>query len=164
MRSDPLGEYDVGEPITLSCLFLTGQTVAEMTLNQTTVYVRDLSGLTLTPGAPIVVVGAAYVNGDLHSTVVSNDGVGAIVIAHAARVSVVRTLVGTPTDPTTVVCKVMKPDGTEGLPTASSTVTGLWKATFTAAADGDFYYRFTGSGAAAGDAWRKFVVRPERAP
>jgi hypothetical protein len=164
VKQAPIQEYDVGETITLSCLFLTGQTVGRMQLGQTTVYVRDPSGLTLSGGAPIVIEGAGYVGGDLRTTVVSADGVGAITVAEACRTTVQEALVGTPADPATVAVKVAKPDGAEETCTPFSDLTGLWKATFTPTRDGDHFYRFTGTGAASGDRWRKFVVRPERVP
>jgi voltage-gated potassium channel Kch len=158
---DPVQVYDVGETIELSCLFLTGATVGSIEQGQTTVYVRDPSGLDLEPGASILVEGGGYVGGDLPTTVVSSDGVGAVVVAEAARTSVSRGLVGTPADPETVTCTLALPDGTETGAGVSSPRTGLWTATFTPAGDGDHFYRFAGGG---GDGWRKFVVRPERVP
>lgn len=161
---DPIQTYDVGETISLSCLFLVGQTIGDIEKGQSTVYVRDLTGLTLTPGSPIVVVGAGYAGGDLRTTVVSDDGIGAIVLADSAKTSAPKTTVGTPADPATVTCKVELPDGTEATCATSSTLVGLWKASYTPATDGEFFYRFTGTGAASGDGWRKFIVRPERVP
>lgn len=157
-----LNEYDIGEPIKLSCLFLVGQTTARIDKNQSTVYVADPTDLTLTPGSPIIVVGAGYVGGDLRTTVVSDDGIGAIVLTDSAKSDVQQTRAGTPADPSTVTCKVALPDGTESTVTASSTLVGLWKATFTPTIDGDHYYRFIGTGPASGDGWKKFRVRPER--
>jgi len=99
----PLNEYDVGEPITLSCLFLSGQTVGRMERGQSTVFVRDPSGLDLTVGAEIVIVGAGYTGGDLRTTVVSDDNVGAVVVADACRSTVSEAIVGSPADPNPVV-------------------------------------------------------------
>jgi hypothetical protein len=155
----PLNEYDVGEEITLSCLFLAGQTVGRMEKGQTTVYVRDASGLDLTPLSELVVVGAGYVGGDLRTTVVSDDGQGAIVVADAARQTVVETAVGTPANPNPVVCIVKQPDATtpEVTVTVSPTEVGFWQGVFTPTVDGDHFYAFN-------DKWRKFFVRPDRVP
>lgn len=155
-------EYFVGEEITLSCLFLVGQTEARIDKGQSTVYVADPSDLTLTAGSPIVVVGAGYVGGDLRTTVVSDDGIGAIVLADSARSDIQATVAGTPTDPSTCTCRVELPDGTESTVTAASTLVGLWKATFTPTIDGTHFYRFIGTGPASGDGWKKFIVLPER--
>jgi hypothetical protein len=159
----PLQTYDVGQEITLRGLFLTGATIGTILKSQTLLLVQDSSALTLTGGSPIFVQGAGAVGGDLRTTVVSSSAAG-IVLADAALSDARLALVGTPTDPTAVTCKVSLPDGTESTISASGVVTGRWEATFTPTLDGDHYYRFTGTGAATADAWRKFTVRPERVP
>src|SRR4051794_34190002 len=160
----PINTYDVGQAINLESLFLTGQTRGRMILNQSVVYVQDLSGLLLTPGSPIFVEGAGYVGGDLHTTVVSNDSVGAITVAASCKTEADQVTVGTPTDPTTVTCKVMLPAGTESTLSTTGVTTGLFRASYTPSVDGDFYYRFVGTGVASGEKWRKFRVRPQRVP
>jgi hypothetical protein len=156
-----LGFYDVGEKITLGCWFLTGGTVGTIFKGQMLLEVRDVSGLDVTPAAAIYVAEAGGIGGDLVSTVVSS-GAGQVTIADPAMTTANRVLVGTPVDPSTVTCKVAKPDGNEATLTAVSTQTGRWTAAFTPTLDGDHFYRFSGSGAAVADGWRKFVVDPER--
>jgi hypothetical protein len=156
-------EYDVNQAIALTALFLTGVTVGQITINQSVVYVRDATFLTLTPGTPILITGAGYAGGDLRTTVVSASG-QAITLADSAKVNAPKADVGTPVNPTTVVCKVEQPDGSEATPAVANITTGLYQAVFTPTLDGDHFYRYTGSGAAVGDRWRKFIVRPERVP
>jgi hypothetical protein len=155
--------YDQGQPITLVSWFLAGATVGQMTAGQTTLLVRDPSGLSAS-GAPILVRGAGAVDGDLSTTVVGAISGQQLTLAAAASTSVQRALVGTPTDPTSVVCTVRLPDRTKVTVSAAKAVTGKWLATYVPATDGDFFYRFTGSGALVADGWRQFVVRPERVP
>jgi hypothetical protein len=162
VKSDPVSEYDVGQPIRLSCLFLRGQTVGSMEAGQSTVFVRDLSRLTLSVDSEIVVEGAGYVGGDLRTSVVSDDGVGAIVVGDAARASVQLGLVGTPADPDEVVCTVAPPGGEREPVETASTVAGLWEGTFVPSVEGEHFYRFAGTGLASGSRWRKFMVRADR--
>lgn len=156
--------YDVGQAISLSALFLTGVTVGQMNLNQTTVYVRDPSGLTLTPGSPILIKEAGYAGGDLLTTVVSSSG-QAIVVADPCRAYVSLMDVGSPTNPSDVTLLVQTPNGQVDISdTLENPSAGRWVGFFDAATDGDHYYRFIGTGAAEADTWRKFIVRPERVP
>lgn len=153
--------YDVGELITLRGLFLTGSTQGSIIRGQTLLLVRDESGLALSNGDPIFVQGGGAVGGDLVTSVVSHSG-AQITLALPALSNVTVGLVGTPTNPTTVSCKVQKPDGSEATLTPTSSQAGVWDATYTPSLDGEFFYRFAGTGAATADGWRKFVVRPER--
>ena len=73
-------------------------------------------------------------------------------------------IVGTPTDPATVTCKIKLPDASELTRSTSAIVVGLWKANYTPTLDGDHFFRFTGTGSAASDRWRKFTVLAERVP
>lgn len=156
-----MGPYDVGQEITLRGWFLTGATVGSMIKNQTLLLVQDASGLAVQNGDPIFVLGAGALGGDLVTTVVSASG-AEITLALPALSDVREVLVGTPTDPTAVTGKVSQPDGSEVTLAPSMIVQGRWEATFTPTLDGDHYYRFSGSGAATADSWKKFVVRPER--
>lgn len=158
---EQIQEYDVNETIWLNALFLTGATLGTIAKASQFLYVRDVSDLTLTAGAKIVVVGAGAVGGDLSTTVVSADG-QVITLANAALSAANLTDVGNPADPTTVTCQVMKPDGSKVSATVSNPSQGRYRASYTPATDGDYYYRFTGTGTATADAWRKFTVRPER--
>lgn len=49
-------------------------------------------------------------------------------------------------DPTTVVCRLLKPDGTTATLTATKQSTGVYTATATIDQDGTHWFRFTGSG------------------
>ena len=73
-------------------------------------------------------------------------------------------MVGTPSNPTSVTLKVRKPDASEVTVATANPRTGDFVGVFVPTLDGDHYYRFTGTGAASGDRWRKFIVRPERVP
>lgn len=155
--------YDVGEPVSLYARFLTGATIGSIRLNQTLLQVRDPELLDLNVGATLVVVGGGAVGGDFVTTVVSVDGQD-VTVADQAPTTSNLAVVGNPTPPDTVTCKVELPDGTESTVAATSIATGRYRAIYTPALDGDHYYRFTGTGAAEADGWRKFVVRPERVP
>jgi hypothetical protein len=162
--ADPTpNEYDVGETITLKALFLTGATVGSILAGATKLTVRDPSGLTTTPGSPIIVIGAGAVGGDLVTTVASISG-QEITLAAAAAANATLAVVGTPTAPASCSCKVIDPSGSESSLAVTNPSTGRYQALFTADLDGDHYYRFTGTGTATADGWRKFVVRPERVP
>lgn len=62
-------------------------------------------------------------------------------------------------DPTTVVCRVLPPSGTEQNPSPAQVSTGVYEAVITIDEPGVWHYRFEGTGAveAAGD--HKFKVR-----
>lgn len=159
----PLATYDVGQAITLRGLFLTGATIGSIIKTQTLLVVQDPSELSLGANAPIFVQGAGALGGDLSTNVASASG-AQITLSLPALTDATRVLVGTPTDPTTVTCTVQSPDGVEHSLSPNSVAVGRWEATFTATLDGDHFFRFTGTGAAAADGWRKFIVRPERVP
>lgn len=153
--------YDVGAVVTLSCLFLNGNTLGSITVGQNTLYVRDASGLT--QGQPIFIAGAGAVGGDLLTTVSSINGQTVILAATAAS-TVTLAVVGQPANPGAVTCKVKLPDRTSQTLTTANPSTGKFTASFTPTLEGVHYARWTGTTPAAGDSWREFVVRPERGP
>lgn len=53
---------------------------------------------------------------------------------------------GTPTNPSTIACKVKAPDGTISTPTVSSGGTGIRLATITLNQEGEWSYRFEATG------------------
>lgn len=153
--------YDVGTVLTLTATFLTGPTLGSITSGQNTLLVRDASGLTV--GGPILVAGAGAVGGDLSTTVSGISG-QTVTLAANAGTTVTLVSVGQPTNPTTVACKVRLPDLSEQTLAATLQSTGKYTASFTITLAGNHFVRWSGTGAAAVDGWRQFVVRPERVP
>jgi hypothetical protein len=72
--------------------------------------------------------------------------------------------VDTPTDPSTVTCKVRKPDGSEETIAPVHRSTGVYDATFTPTSSGEHWYRFEGTGAAKAAGEEYFTVRRRRVP
>jgi hypothetical protein len=73
------------------------------------------------------------------------------------------TVDGTLTDPTAVTCEVRRPDGTVVTPTATRDSLGKYTAKVTPAdgEEGDWWYRFVGTGAAKAAERKMFLVRPK---
>lgn len=70
---------------------------------------------------------------------------------------------GALTDPTAATCTVRKPDGTTSTPSVTHPSTGVYQAKVTPAVgeQGDWQYRFDGTGAAKAGGRKMFVVRPQ---
>ena len=62
------------------------------------------------------------------------------------------------TNPTDAVCEVIDPAGAHTTPTVASVSTGVREAFVTAVLEGDWYYRWTGTGTAEGAAEGRFRV------
>ena len=74
-------------------------------------------------------------------------------------------LEGVATNPTAVVLRVVKPDGTASTVTASNTGTvGEYAGSVTVDQAGLWEYRFTGSGAVVAAEEGRFLVRTQRVP
>jgi hypothetical protein len=56
-------------------------------------------------------------------------------------------LAGAVADPTTVVCRVRAPNGTQSTPTVTRTSTGIYYSDVTVDQPGDWRYRMVGTGA-----------------
>lgn len=70
--------------------------------------------------------------------------------------------VDTPTDPTTVSCKVKPPTAAAVTLAPTKVATGVWQAVFPVTESGEHWYRFAGTGAAKGAEEGAFVAEPQR--
>jgi hypothetical protein len=68
------------------------------------------------------------------------------------------------TNPTAVVCKVRKPDGTTATLSTTNPSTGVFEAVLDIVLAGEHWFRFTGTGAVKAAAEQSFSVRSQQVP
>lgn len=69
---------------------------------------------------------------------------------------------GVLSDPSSMVCKVRRPDGTEEVLSTTHPSVGVFRAEVVADQSGDWYYQFVGSGSVAAGDEHRFRVRPSK--
>jgi hypothetical protein len=151
--------YDIGDSITLVGVFATRPTLGSIDAGSNQLTVHDATGYVT--GDTVVVRGAGVGGEDLVAAVNTIAG-NTFTLAKQAASTVVAAQVGKATNPTTVTCKVRKPDGTVATPAASNVSVGRYEATFDPDAAGVHRYRFEGTGAAKAAGERDFRVLEKR--
>ncbi len=81
-------------------------------------------------------------------------------IGKKVQVTATFTLNDVNTSPTTVVTKVVNPDGTETSPTATNTAPGIFSFDVLLDKAGDWYFRVTASGIVFDTVYTKLYVKP----
>jgi hypothetical protein len=153
--------YQIGDQVRLKGIALTLLTRGTVDRGGVLLTVEDTTGYA--DGNPILVQGAGPLGSDLLTTIVQITG-SVITLTAAATTLVQRARVGKPTNATTSVCRVRKPDQSFVTPdpTVSNPSPGVYTATVDPDLAGDWYYRFVFTGTAKTAGQQRFVVAEQR--